>query len=107
MPGRCNGTARQIVVISSKTKHRNKSVFIYFFEKTQYKDLISGKKVSKYGVTFIAPTERKNEKYNNEILSIIDKYCTELVPYKQTRFEIAKRVLFPEPYVEEKKDEEE
>ena len=79
----------------------------FIFEKTEYKDLISGKKVGKYGVTFIAPVGPKNEQYNNEILSIIDKYCTELVPYKQTRFEIAKRVLFPEPYVEDKKNEEE
>ena len=69
-----------------------------FFEKTEYKDLLSGKKVIKYGLTFKAPIGE--DKYNQEILDVIDKYCTELVPYKQTRFEIAKRLLFPEPMVE-------
>lgn len=73
------------------------------FERAVYKDLISGRKVNKYGVTFIASTGQDSEKYNNEILSIIDKYCTELVPYKQTRFEIAKRILFPKTNMENKK----
>lgn len=78
-----------------------------FFEKTEYKDLIGGKKVVKYGLTFNAPTGEENQKYNQEVLEVIDKYCTELVPYKQTRFEIAKRLLFPEPVVVEKKFDDE
>ena len=41
------------------------------------------------------PNDKFDEKYNNEILQIIDKYCSELVPYKATRFEIAKRALYP------------
>lgn len=79
----------------------------FFFEKTEYRDLINGKKVIKYGVTFNAPAGEENQQYNQEVLSVIDKYCSELVPYKQTRFEIAKRVLSSEPIeVEEKKPEE-
>ncbi len=66
------------------------------FEKVVYKDLITGKKVSKYGVTLIVPASEKEQKYNDEVLDVIDRYCTELVPYRSTRFEIAKRVLYPE-----------
>lgn len=66
------------------------------FEKVVYKDLITGKKVSKYGVTLIVPASEKEQKYNDEVLDVIDRYCTELVPYRSTRFEIAKRLLYPE-----------
>ncbi len=70
-----------------------KAKFVY--EKVVYKDLIENKKVVKYGATFVAPTGQENEKYNQEVLNMIDKYCPELVPYKSTRFEIAKRLLNP------------
>lgn len=66
------------------------------FEKVVYRDLVTSKKVIKYGVTLILPSSEKEQKYNDEILEIIDKYCTELIPYRSTRFEIAKRLLYPE-----------
>lgn len=65
------------------------------FEKVIYKDIETNKKVARYGVTFVMPNNKFDEKYNNEILQIIDKYCSELVPYKSTRFEIAKKALYP------------
>lgn len=65
------------------------------FEKVIYKDINTNKKVNRYGVTIVFPNNKFDEKYNQEVLQIVDKYCTELVPYKATRFEIAKKVLYP------------
>lgn len=75
---------------------------VLFFEKTTYRDLVSGKKVGRLGVTLILPNDEESERENEEVVEAIDHYCKELVPYKQSRFEIAKRLLFPAQIKEEK-----
>ncbi len=72
-----------------------------------YKDLETNKKVKREGVAIIMSSEDKYEKFNKEIIDAIDHYCKELVPFEQSRFEIAQRLLHPEPFVPEKKEEEE
>ena len=75
------------------------------YEKAIYKDIATKKKVKRYGVTFKLPKDEKWEKWNNEILEAVDHYCKEMVSYESSRFEIAQRLLYPKPYVEEKKEE--
>lgn len=70
------------------------------FEKARYKDLMTKKKVDRLGVTLILPKNDDSELENKEILEAIDHYCKELISYKQSRFEIAKRLLFPSPQTE-------
>ena len=66
---------------------------VLFFEKTTYKDLVTNKKVKRLGVTLILPQGEEFECENAEIIEAVDHWCKELVPYQQTRFEIAKRLL--------------
>ncbi len=69
---------------------------ILFFEEAIYCDLQSKKKVKRLGVTLILPAGEKNERENQEIMDAIDHYCKELIIYRQSRFEIAKRLLYPQ-----------
>ena len=74
-------------------------------ENAVYKDLEKNKKVKRVGVTLVMPKENKYEKNNKEVMDAIEHYCKELVPYEQSRFEIAQRLLHPAP-VEVKKESE-
>ena len=76
------------------------------YETATYKDVKTNKKVKRVGVTLIMPTDDRYEKENQIIMKTIDHYCKELVGYEQSRFEIAQRLLYPEPIVVEKKEEE-
>ncbi len=78
------------------------------FEDAIYKDIKTGSKVTRQGVTLELPNDNSAE--NEEILKVIDRYINELALYNLSRFEIAKKLLYPEPIEEEKRydeDEEE
>lgn len=102
-------TVPKIQIIVSGQKYKIVSGDGYeaymLYEKAVYKDISTNKKVVRYGVTFKLPKEEKAEKWNKEILEAVDHYCKEMVGYEQSRFEIAQRLLYPKPYVEEKNDE--
>lgn len=66
-----------------------------FFEKALYKDIKSGKKVSGQGVTLELVAGEENEEGNKELLSVIDEKVLDLVRYDLSRFEIAKKLLYP------------
>lgn len=65
------------------------------FENVTYKDIIGHKKVKRKGVTLACPVDEKFEKDKDDLLEGIDRYCKELIPYRESRFEIAERLLFP------------
>ena len=65
------------------------------FENVIYKDLITHKKVKRKGVTVAFPSEQIYEKDRQDVLEGIERHCKELIPYKESRFEIASRVLAP------------
>ena len=65
------------------------------FEKVVYKDLLGHKKVKRRGVTFSCPDTPENKEEMQFVLDGIERYCKELIPYKESRFEIAQRLLFP------------
>lgn len=65
------------------------------FEKVTYKDLITHKKVKRSGFTFSCPNDNNHEKEVEEILKGIERHCKELIPYNESRFEIAQRILHP------------
>ena len=65
------------------------------FEKVVYKDLVSGRKVKCRGATVTLPGEESFKKEANEVLSAIERKCKELLRYKESRFEIAQRLLKP------------
>lgn len=67
---------------------------VMVFGRTIYKDLIAKKKVKRREVTLIMPT-KGYEKDKADVLEGVEKYCKELIPYKESRFEIASRILFP------------
>lgn len=79
------------------------------FEEAVYRDIKTNKKVSRTGVTLQLPMGEENEKCNNEILNIIDRKIEEIAPNNLSRFEIAKKLLYPQDSidVETKKTEEE
>ncbi len=64
-----------------------------FFEKATYKDLATGKKVDRDGLTLRLPTQPCKE--SDELLSMIEKKVCEIAPYNLTRFEIAEKLLYP------------
>jgi len=64
-----------------------------FFENVNYKDLTSKVKFKHKNVVFALSGHPKDEKSNHEILGGVLRYCKELFPYEETRFEIARRVL--------------
>lgn len=77
------------------------------YEIATYKDVASKKKVKRVGFTLKLPKEEKYETENNEVMDAIEKYCKELVCYEASRFEIAKRLLYPEAPKPLKKNDEE
>lgn len=64
-----------------------------FFENVCYKDLTARMKFKHKNVAFALSGAKSDEKSNREILGGVLRYCKELFPYEETRFEIARRVL--------------
>jgi len=75
------------------------------FEKNIYRDLKKGKVVKKKGATFISPSDPNFDKEREEVLYGIDRYCKELFPYNESRFEIASRVLRSKKEIQEAAEE--
>lgn len=65
------------------------------FENVTYRDLTGRRKVKRNGFTFSCPNDNQHEKEVEEILRGIERYCKELIPYNESRFEIAQRLLHP------------
>lgn len=65
------------------------------FEKVKYRDFVSGKKVKKQGATVMLPADPSFKKETQEVLDAVERKCKELLLYKESRFEIAQRVLNP------------
>ena len=63
------------------------------FESVKYKDLFTGRKFKHKNVAFVLSGKEEDAKSNNEIKGTVLRYCKELFPYDETRFEIARRVL--------------
>lgn len=66
-----------------------------YFENVEYKDVVSNVKVEKPSVTLHLPIGEQNEKENQEILKVIDRYINELALYNYSRVEIAQKLLTP------------
>lgn len=64
------------------------------YENATYKDVKSGKKVSRLGVTFKFPLEDCEE--TKEILQVIDRKVQGLANFDLSRFEIAEKLLYSE-----------
>jgi len=64
-----------------------------FFEDVYYRELTSKVKFKHKNVVFALSGLEKDEKSNREIRGGVLRYCKELFPYDETRFEIARRVL--------------
>lgn len=82
------------------------------YEKAYYKEISTGKKVKRVGVTLNMPVDSKYEKENKILEDTIEHYCKELVGNDLTRFEIAQRLLHPEltevaPVVKDEEEQEE
>lgn len=67
----------------------------FLFENVIYKDLIGHKKVKRKGVTLACPVDDRFERDKENLIEGIERYCKELIPYHESRFEIAQRLLFP------------
>ncbi len=78
---------------------------VLLVENAMYRDVQTNKKVKREGFTLKLPISEKWDRENEEIVKVIEHYCKELVPYQQSRFEIAQRLLYPKPVVEEEKTE--
>lgn len=65
---------------------------VLLYENAVYRDIKTGKKVSRLGVTFQAPMEDREE--TQEILDIIDKRVKGLALFDESRFEIAQKLLY-------------
>ena len=104
-------TMPKISIIVTGTKYKIVSGDGYegyvLFEKAVYRDIQTKKKVVRLGVTFKLPKEEDMEKGNREILYAIEHYCKELVHNESSRFEIAQRLLYPKPFVDDNSDEKE
>lgn len=64
------------------------------YEKAVYKDIKSKNKVEMEGVTLRIPQQPCKE--SDELLAFIDHKVVELAPYNLTRYEIAKKLLYPQ-----------
>ncbi len=73
-------------------------------QKVSYKSLITKRKIKKKEVEFIFPSDKKYEKDREELKFGIEKHCKELIPYNETRFEIAQNFLKPRQRVIVKKE---
>jgi len=65
------------------------------YEKATYKDIKTGKKASRLGVTFNFPFEECEE--TDEILRVIDRYVKGLASFDLSRYEIAEKLLYSQP----------
>lgn len=61
------------------------------YEKTTYTDVVTGKKVTKLGVTFNFPFEERDE--TDEILRVIDRKAKGLANFEMSRYELAQKLL--------------
>lgn len=64
------------------------------YENVTYKDVKTGKKVSRLGMTFKFPLEECEE--TEEILRVIDRKVKGLASFELSRFEIAEKLLYSE-----------
>ena len=64
------------------------------YENATYKDVKTGKKVSRLGVTFMFPWEEREE--TDEILRVIDRKVKGLASFELSRYEIAEKLLYTE-----------
>lgn len=62
------------------------------YENAIYKDIKTGKKVSRLGITFKVPLEEREE--TDEILDIISRKVFGIALYDNSRFEIAQQLLY-------------
>lgn len=76
---------------------------VLLFENATYKDIESGRKVERQGVTLRLPIEPCKE--SDDLLSMIDHKICEIAPYNLTRFEIAQKLLYPKVVEEEQADQ--
>lgn len=76
---------------------------VLLFENATYKDIESGRKVERQGVTLRLPIEPCKE--SDDLLSMIDHKICEIAPYNLTRFEIAQKLLYPKVVEEEQTDQ--
>lgn len=65
------------------------------YENATYKDIKTGKKVSRLGVTFKFPLEEREE--TEEILRVIDRKVKGLGSFDLSRYEIAQKLLYTIP----------
>lgn len=65
------------------------------FETAIYRDITTNKKVKREGMTLSIPVDDRYKKETEDILEGIERHCKELIPYRESRFEIADRVLHP------------
>ena len=68
-------------------------------EKATYKDIKTGKKIVRNGVTLLLPREERPE--SEELLKTIDGKVCELALYNYSRFEIAQKLLYPKAEAEQ------
>lgn len=76
---------------------------VLLFENATYKDIESGRKVERQGVTLRLPIEPCKE--SDDLLSMIDHKICEIAPYNLTRFEIAQKLLYTKVVEEEQTDQ--
>ena len=67
----------------------------FFYEIATYKDIKTGKKVDREGVTLQLSNNKEYEEENKQILDLIDRQIKELALYNLSRFEIAQMLLYP------------
>lgn len=67
---------------------------IILYETAIYKDLKTGKKVSKDGITLKLSSDKESQEENVKVLDIIDRRIKELALYDVSRFEIAQKLLY-------------
>ena len=77
------------------------------YENAIYKDIKSGKKVSRLGITLQFSASREWEEENKKILDIIEREVKELALYNVSRFEIAQKLLYSAPLDEDEETEDE
>lgn len=81
---------------------------VMLYENAIYKDIKTGEKVSRLGVTFKFPLEEREE--TDEILDVLSRRVLGLAHYDNSRFEIAQQLLYSkidEEALELNKDDEE
>lgn len=77
---------------------------IMLYETAIYKDIKTGKKVSRDGITLQLNNDEKSQEENAKILDLIDREIKELALYNVSRFEIAQKLLYPKPIEPDEED---